>query len=83
MGRPRLGRAAGSVQASEFATVPDQCKQVTAEAIAARFEHRQRHGGGECGIEGIATTMEHRNASLRRQRLRCRDDVPGKNRRAA
>lgn len=65
-GRPPAG--VESVQALCFG-VPDQRKQVAADATAGWFNHAEHGIGGNGGIHGRAAPFENFDGHLRRQRL--------------
>ena len=55
-------------------------KRSRADAVAARLDDRQRDRGGQRRVDGVAAAREHRDARLRGERLRGRDDVAGEER---
>jgi hypothetical protein len=61
--------------------VPNQRIQVAADSVHDRLDHRQRDRGGQRGIDGIAAGVQHREAGLRRERLRRRHHVVRQHRR--
>ena len=81
--RPRGGRASRGVETRELAAVPDNGEQVAADPVAARLDDRQCNRGRQRGVDRVATGAQHGQPSLRRERLRGRDDIACKDRRAA
>ena len=55
--------------------VPQDRERVRAQAVAARLDHGQRHGGRDRSVDRIAALGQHRQPRLRRQRLRGRHHV--------
>ena len=72
---PRGRRAARRVESDELAAGPQDREQIGAEPVAAGLDDRQRDRGGERRVDRVAALGEHRDARLRGERLRRRDDV--------
>ena len=69
---PRPGRASARVQHARHAAVLDRQdlrEHVAADAVADRLHHRQRDGGGERRIDGVAATLEGGESGPRSKRL--------------
>jgi hypothetical protein len=66
----------------QFAFGPYQRKGVAANAVHCGFHNSERDGGGNGGVHCITALEQHAHSRLRRQWLRGRDDVPGKQRAA-
>src|SRR6185503_19898881 len=78
--RPRLGRAARSIESAERGTIPDDRKQGAAQAVAARLDDGKGDRRCQRGVDRIAASLQHGDARLRRQWLRGGDDVARANR---
>ncbi len=63
--------------------VPQDREGIAAETIAGRLDHRERNGRGKGRIDRIPAGEQHPQTGHRREGLRCRDDIAGKDRRAA
>ncbi len=63
-------RAPAGVQAVQAAAGPDQGEGVAADPAAGRLDHRQRGGGGDRRVDGVAATAQYLQPDLRRLRLR-------------
>ena len=61
--RPFAGRAAGGVEAMHLVAVPDDGKRVSADAVHTGFDHGQSDSGGQRGIDRVAATRQHQQAS--------------------
>jgi hypothetical protein len=57
--------------------VPSQriAKASEPDAVAGGLDHRQRDGGGDGRVDGVAAARQHRKPGLRGKRLRGGDDV--------
>jgi hypothetical protein len=62
--------------------VPEDGEVVAAQAVGAGLDDGHRRGGGDGGVDGIAATLQHAQAGLRRQRLRGGDHIARKQRAA-
>ncbi len=69
LGRPRLRRAARRIQSDQLAAGPQDREEIRPEAVAARFDQRERDRGGERGVDRVAAAGEHRDTRLRGERL--------------
>ena len=63
-------RVAAGVQAVQLVLDPDQGEGVAADGAAGGFDHGQRGGGGDGGVNGVAAGTQHGDAGLGSQRLR-------------
>ena len=63
--RPALWRAARRIQAVELVAIPQNGKRITANAIARRFDNRERDCSGKRGVDGVAALVQHAQTGLR------------------
>ena len=62
--------------------IPENCKGVTAQAIAHGLANRHDCRCGDGGVNRVAASVQHGQPGLRAQRVRGRDDVAGEERNA-
>ena len=62
---------------------PDECKHIAAKAVATRLNHREHRSGRDDRVNGVAALANHRETSLRGERMRGRHHIAGHQRRAA